>query len=194
MSETKTESKRPAESIQPLAQNRATGTDTVTVACNLPTGHILQIFNIELRETVLPNGRSVQEHEATLNLERGQWYVHGPVNFNSLAATGREINADFRVIKGDLPDTGYALTPGIPRDFWERWEKDNANSPLITGKHIFAASSETRAVGMAREYREFKSGFQGLNQGGDYRVPNGKLIRKFDRNDNATSNTPEEPE
>lgn len=186
------ETTKPTSSPQPLAQNHATGTDTVTVACNIPMGMILQIYNIETQETILPNGRAITENNATLNLDHGQWYVHGPVNFNALAASGRDVNADFRIIKGDVPDGGYALTPGIPRDFWEKWEKDNERSPLITGKHIFAASSETRAVGMSREYREFKSGLQGLNQSGDYRVPNGKLIRKFDRNDNATPNVPEE--
>jgi hypothetical protein len=194
MSETKEDAVRPAKTPQPLAQNRATGTDTVTVACNLPTGLLLQIYNIEIAERTLPNGNVITENHATLNLDHGQWYVHGPVNFNSLAASGREVNADFRVIRGDVPDGGYALTPGIPRDFWEQWERDNARSPLITGKHVFAASSESRAVGQAKEYREFKSGFQGLNQAGDYRVPNGKLIRKFDHNDNVVVNAPEEPE
>jgi len=181
-------------SVQPAAQNRATGTDTVTVACNLPNGHILQIFDVEEVVSVLPNGREIKENVCTLNLDHGQWTLHGPVNFNSLAASGREINVDFRVIKGDAPDTGYALTPGIPRDFWERWLKVYEHSPIVTNRHIFAASSESRAVGMAREYREFRSGLQGLNQAGDYRVPNGRVIRKFDRNDNAVINAPEEPE
>ena len=185
------EQRKPPTSVQTAAQNYATGTDTVTVACNLPNGLILQIYDIEVVETVLPNGRVIKEHQSTLNFEHGQWAVHGPVNFNSLAATGREVNIDFRVIKGDLPDTGYALTPGIPRDFWEKWLKDNERNPLVIGRHIFSADSESRAVGQAKEYREFKSGLQGLNQSGDYRVPSGRTIRKFDRNDNSV--VPEEP-
>lgn len=179
-------------SVQTPAQNRASGTDTVTVACNIPNGLILQIYDVEEVTNFLPNGRPITENNCTLNLDHGQWALHGPVNFNSLAATGREINVDFRVIKGAAPDTGYALTPGIPGDFWERWLKDNAKNPIVLGRHVFAESSQNRAVGHAKEFREFKSGFQGLNQSGDYRVPNGSQVRKFNPNDNRVN--PEEPE
>ena len=193
MSEQKAE-KQLSVSVQSAAQNRATGIDTVTVACNIPNGLILQIFDIEEVTNFLPNGREIKENQCTLNMEHGQWALHGPVNFNALAATGREVNADFRVIRGDIPDTGYALTPGIPRDFWERWLHDNQRNPLVTGKHIFAANSENRAVGQSKEFREFKSGFQGLNQSGDYRVPSGKLVRKFDRQDNRAVSEENEDE
>jgi hypothetical protein len=185
---------QPKASVQTQAQNFATGTDTVTVACNLPNGYVLQMYNIEEVVSFLPNGREIRENNCTLNLEHGQWALHGPVNFNSLAATGREVNVDFRVIKGDAPDCGYALTPGIPRDFWEAWLEVNtkARNPVVTNRNVFAAATETRAVGQAKEFREFKSGLQGLNQRGDYRVPNGKMIRKFDKTDNRT--VPEEEE
>jgi hypothetical protein len=180
MSETK-EAKRP---IAP----RATGTDTVTVACNLPMGVILQMYDIEQVETCLPNGRVIKENNCTLNLDHGQWHIRGVVNRNSLAAVnaGDILPDDYRVIRGAAPDTGYALTYGVPKDFWDEWLKRNENSPLVRGKHIFAASSENRAVGQAREYKEFKSGFQPLDQGGDYRVPRGRGIRKYERGDNRT--------
>jgi hypothetical protein len=173
----------------PIPQ-RATGTDTVTVACNLPQGIILQMFDVEVVETVLPNGRMIKENVATLNLEHGQHHIRGVVDRNSLAAVGAGdiLPDDYRVIRGLTPGTGYALTYDVPRDFWEEWLRRNPDSPLVKGKHIFAAGSESRAVGQAREYKEFKSGFQGLDQGGDYRVPRGgQNVRKFDRTDNRAA-------
>jgi hypothetical protein len=176
-----------AASPQPRVQRRATGTDTVTVACNLPSGFILQLYDVEEVTQFLPNGREFKENQCTLRPDLGRWALHGPVNRSALAATGRDdkLPDDYRLIPGDAPDTGYALTFGVPRDFWERWLKDNEKSPIVLGKHVFAASTTSRAVGQAKEYRELKSGFQGLNQAGDYRVPNGRSVRKFDRTDNS---------
>lgn len=172
------------------ASRRATGTDTVCVACNLPQGFILQIYNVEETEAFLPNGRTIKENVCTLNLEHGQYHIRGIVNRSSLAAVGARdvLPDDYRVVRGTTPDSGYALTYDIPRDFWEAWLKQNQSNPLVKNRHIFAASSENRAVGEAKEYKDFKSGFQGLNQSGDYRVPRGgRGIRKFSPNDNRTT-------
>ena len=166
---------------------QATGTETVTIACNLPQGVVLQLYDVEETEAFLPNGRVIKENVCTLNTEAGQWHVRGVVNRSALAAVGAGdiLPDDYRVVRGERPDTGYALTPGVPRNFWEEWLRRNEDSPLVRGKHIFAEGSEQRAVGHARELKELRSGFQGLDQGGDYRVPNGgRGVRKFDRNDN----------
>jgi hypothetical protein len=178
-----------AASSQPRLRRDATDRSSthVTVACNLPNGFILQLYDVEEVEAVLPNGRVIKENQCTLRPDLGRHALHGPVNRSALAATGREdrLPDDYRLIPGDAPDTGYALTFGVPRDFWERWLKDNERSPIVLGRHVFAAASTGRAVSEAKELREFKSGFQGLNQGGDYRVPNGRAVRKFDKVDNS---------
>jgi hypothetical protein len=175
----------PSPAPKPISR-RATGTDTVTIACNLPMGIVLQIYHVEEVESVLPNGRVIKENVATLNLEHGQWHIRGVVNRNSLAAmgVGDVLPDDYRLIRGAKPDTGYALTYGIPTDFWEEWLRCNADNPIVRGKHIFAATSENRAVGQAREFKDFRSGFQGLDPAGDYRIPRGQ-IRKFQASDNA---------
>ena len=180
---------------------QATGTSTVTVACNLPQGFIMQMYDVEEVSTILPNGREIKENQCTLNLEHGQWHIRGVVNRNSLAAIGAGdvLPDDYRVVRGKnaVPDGGYALTYGVPRDFAEEWFKRNEHSPLVKGKHLFIASSENRAVGQAREWSsQFRSGFEGLNPAGDDRVPNGaNQIRKFDRQDNReTSDTAGEAE
>lgn len=167
---------------KPQMQRRATGTDTVTVACNLPNGIILQLYDVELTETVLPNGRVIKENQCTLRTDQ-QWALRGPVNRSALAATNRDdqLPDDYVVIRSDAPDAGYALTFGVPKEFWEEWLRINESNPLVKNGHVFAARSESDAKAMAKERREFASGFQGLNQVGDYRVPNGRAIRKFDK-------------
>jgi hypothetical protein len=169
---------------------RATGTDTVTVACSLPNGFILQIYDVEIVESVLPNGRAIRENVSTLNLEAGQYALNGQkVDYAALAAGQLP---DYRVIKGSAPDTGYALTPGIPRSFWERWLDQNKLNPLVKNRIVFASGTEARAADEAREYKDLRTGFQGLSQSGDYRVPSGRSIRKYSPTDNRV--TPEQSE
>lgn len=172
-----------AASVQAEAQNHATGTDTVVVCCDIPMGHILEIFDVYEEVSFMQNGREIKENRSVRRPER--WAVHGPVNFGALVLAGREINVDFRVVKGNTPDAGYALTPGIPTDFWDAWLEQNKRGPLVTGHHVFAMRDEQRASGKAKEFRDMRSGLQGLDPSGDYRVPSGRIVRKFDRTDNS---------
>ena len=168
------------EPAKPI-QRPVTGTDTVVVACNLPAGLILQLYDVEVTETVLPNGRVIKENIATLNLEHGQYALNGMAEFSTLSVAGREV-PDYRVVKGATPGTGYALTTGVPRAFWNEWLRRNESNPIVLNRHVFAQGTEARAASQAREMKDQKSGFQGLSQAGDYRVPSG--IRRFDRADN----------
>lgn len=168
----------------PRIQRRATGTDTVTVACNLPNGLDLIVYDIEETETILPNGRSIKENQSTPNLSMGRWVLNG-CKLDMAALAAGEI-PDYRIIKGATPDCGYALTPGIPRELAEKWLEQNKSSPLVTGRNVYIASNDARAAAEAKEYRDLRSGLQGLNQAGDYRVPNGaRAIRKYNANDNG---------
>ena len=170
--------------LTPRVQRQATGTDTCTVACNLPNGLVLQIYDVEETELVLPSGRSIKEHVSTPNWSAGRWTLNG-CKLDMAQLQAGEL-PDFRVIKGSTPDCGYALTPGVPRDFWEKWLEQNRSSPLVLGRHVYSSSTEARAAAEAREYRDFKSELQGLNQAGDYRVPNGgRNIRKYSPADNG---------
>ena len=168
------------EQSKPSVRRRATGTDTVTVACNLPNGLILQLYTTEENISFLPNGREIKEMLSTPDFSLGRWALNGMADFATMAQAGRDI-PDYRIIKGTTPNTGYALTSGIPREFWDEWLKRNSKSPLVTGNHVYAMDTEDAAVGIARDFKNEKSGFQGLNQTGDYRVPKGP--RKFDTKD-----------
>ena len=91
-------------------------TGVVTVACKLPNGLILRIFEeTEDSEPVLGGGsRRVKKfipHETS-------YKVHG-----NAKPFGQEV--DWQIV------AGYGLTPNIPRDFWETWETQNAASALV---------------------------------------------------------------
>jgi hypothetical protein len=66
---------------------------------------------------------------------------------------------------------GYALTHGIPADFWDLWLKQNAGSPLIDPAHpqIFSAGRSTMTSGAAREMKEVRSNLEPLRPSGDPR-------------------------
>jgi hypothetical protein len=70
--------------------------------------------------------------------------------------------------RGRLPEFnatgGYALTPGIPRDFWELWLEQNRNAPYVRNHCIFAASTEDRARAKVRnEYAGVMSGLEPID-------------------------------
>lgn len=58
---------------------------------------------------------------------------------------------------------GYALTQGVPAQFWEAWLAQNKDAPFVKQKLIFAHEKAGNAVGEAKEKREVLSGFEGLN-------------------------------
>lgn len=174
----------------PQRATRRGATDAVTVACSLPNGMLLQVYDVEEVQTSLPNGSVIRENVSTLSADAGQFMLNGSSLDRSALAEGRV--PDYRVIAGSAPGTGYGLTTGVPRALWERWLTQNERGPLVRNRVVFAAESEPRAADEAREYRDLKSGLQGLNPAGDYRVPSGRGIRKYNPNDNRV--TPEQPE
>jgi hypothetical protein len=59
--------------------------------------------------------------------------------------------------------SGYAMTPGIPADFWEKWVEQNRGSDLVKNRIVFAMPTQDRARGKARELREVVSGTEPLD-------------------------------
>lgn len=58
---------------------------------------------------------------------------------------------------------GYALTPGVDKDFWEAWLKQNHKQDYVVNRLIFAMPSIDAAKGEAREHKTVLSGFEPLN-------------------------------
>lgn len=104
--------------------------DKVTVACKLPHGVRLRTFNMEKdREPVMGGG--------TREVKKAVW-------------DGREF-----VIKGVAAPAGmapkarmmggFALTPGVDKDFWEAWLAQNKESDMVKNGLIFAQTQGDRA-------------------------------------------------
>ncbi len=68
---------------------------------------------------------------------------------------------------GWMPDYphvgGYALTSGVPRDFWDKWLEQHADDPVVKNGLIFAHASIDGASGEAREKKAIESGFEGID-------------------------------
>ena len=144
---------------------------TVTVACKLPNGLVIQ------------NEQSREENEPVLGggtRKVTRFYPKGdPVKLNGYAAP-------FGQAPKCLVVGGYALTPGVDAEFWEEWWAFHQQDDLVRNKILFAYERQDRTEAVAREHRSTKSGLEPMNmsmveRGGkqfaaDERVPRAKSV------------------
>lgn len=155
----------------------ASSGETVTVACKLPSGLLLRVFDFEeIMEPVLGGGTRTSKRAVL----RGE-----PIRINGNAVPFGEIpdGEDWTIAKkkGDLFTNGYGITRGVPKDFWELWLRQNAESPMVKNNLVFAVSSVERARDQAKDQSSSVwSGFEPLipNEGKtvDRRAP--KRVQK----------------
>lgn len=130
---------------------------TVTVACKIPQG--LRLILQEKMSRRMPTGRgSDADYKLEeFNVPTGKpYYVFGP----SMPAQGGQ--PDGYILPHAL-EGGYALTSGIPADFWAEWLKQNAEADYVKNHMIFAYdASSTRDK--ARERAELKSGIEPVSR------------------------------
>lgn len=132
---------------------------TVTVACKLPHG--LQLQLCEMTETRVPSlgGTTLPVKQA---VKIGKVYT---VNGN---ASPHGVAPRCRIV------AGYALTDGIPKEFWDKWREQNEDAEYVTHKLIMAWPTNAGADDMAKEHRRVRSGLEpldGQNLKDDPRVP-----------------------
>lgn len=122
-------------------------TATVTIACKLPHGLVL--------ENTTPSGEKVTQR----------------VNGARLRTTesGREINS--HEVTGDYGQ-GYGLTFGVPVDFWEQWVAQNTHYPPFAKGHIFAQGDAANARAQAKEMAGVRTGLEPM-PGKDDKLPDG---------------------
>lgn len=66
---------------------------------------------------------------------------------------------------------GYALTHGVPKDFWDAWIKQHAKAPYVISGMITAHESLDHVRGHAKERVGQMSGLEPLKPDRDPRVP-----------------------
>lgn len=148
------------------AAQRRTG-ETVTVALNHPAGIIMRVFEmVKDYEPVLGGGqREIQKAEM-----RGE-----PIRLNG-NAVGKGFIPSWRVV------AGFALTPGVPKEFWDLWCEQNKDLPLLKNHLICAYPSIDGATAMAEERAGLRSGLEPIVPDNDPRIPknNGRRIETGD--------------
>jgi hypothetical protein len=161
---------------------RSAGGDTVTVACKLPNGVYLRVFEFEeYTEQLLGGG--VKQSKRSIPIGEpfkinGNAVKHGKTPRHRIVVPGGDDQ------DAEIPFTdGYALTQNVPRDLWERWLSQNKESALVQQKLIYASPNVDRAEARALDQSKIRSGLEPLSQERDPRAPRG--ITKGDRKEEA---------
>lgn len=152
---------RGAGEALPTAQ--ATTGETVTVACKLPHGLVLRVFDFVTRHEPVMGGGT---REVKIAFARAETVT---VKGNAVAY-GRVPNW--------VIEEGCGLTPGVNKEFWEKWVEQNADHAAVRAGLIFAYERHEAAVSEARNRHALKSGLEPLDP---QKLPRG--IQPADRTD-----------
>lgn len=131
----------------------ATGTATVNVACKISNGLILRVYEMqEDYEPVLGGGQRKIDKAFQVGEDV---VIHGnvldPEMFRSRKMPRYEHVG------------GYAITRGVPKDFWDLWLKQNADQPCVINKLVFGFESLDRVRDVASELEPVESGYEGID-------------------------------
>ncbi len=137
----------------PVPPPPKTSGDTVVVACKLPAGAKLRVHTWVVRQTILAAGSKVEERVAEPTGESVT--LNGSALDPAMLAAGRFPE---HPIVG-----GYALTPHVPREFWERWLEENAESDLVKNHIIFAHGTEASARDASKTHEKQLSGLEPID-------------------------------
>lgn len=128
---------------------------TVTVACKVPGGLRLRLFEmVDALETIPGVGQRTAKMAQPVG---EQVVINGPAHPVNRAPL-HEING------------GYAMTFGVPKDFFNEWMRQNKDSAMVKNRLIFAHENTDHARGQAREQAEIRTGIEGINPDGDPRL------------------------
>lgn len=134
---------------------------TVTVACKMPTGLILQLCRRTVQRIRTKDG----VYEQPMFEKIGQKvHIIGPASPAGQLPKGykRPLLA---------PEGGYALTLNVDKDFWDEWLEQNKDTDIVKNKVIYAMPTRDGAEGMSADLEEVRSGLEALTGADDPRVP-----------------------
>jgi hypothetical protein len=129
---------------------------TVTVACKIPQGMVLQLQHPMMRRVPTGRGQENDYQNVEFMIYGGpRYHVFGPAVPAMGGVPGGYILP--KAIEG-----GYALTDGIPASFWATWKEQHAKADYVTSGMIFAYD-DASAKSAAREQGERLSGLEPLH-------------------------------
>lgn len=139
------------------------GAKTVTVACKIPSGLVLQLCEEQDRSEAVMGG--------------------GVKNFKQFFKVGEKVTLNgFSVPRGPDFDAdnvqpvagGFGLTYGVNAEFFRKWMEQNKDSDMVRNKLIFAHEKPEYVRDKAKERQaDVLSGLEPLKQAGDPRAPRG---------------------
>jgi hypothetical protein len=145
----------------------ATSGQKCTVACALPMGAILDVYRIEEYSEPSPTG-AAQRAKRAVPIEEKRIVLRGWAQPGTPAGT----------VSPTGTASGFGLTFGVDRETFDTWLRDNAQSPLVKNRIIFAAGTEDRARDEARELEAVRSGLEPIEPGAPgERVPDKRIGR-----------------
>jgi len=130
--------------------NDVPSTATVTVASKFPMDFTLRLYDFVKRYEAIVGGGSREIKIAERRRDERDFIVQG----NSWPQNkGPHQRIDF----------GFAMTPGIPKDFWLEWLDQNKDAAFVKNGMLFAHVEAASALSEAREKEAEKSGLERLD-------------------------------
>ena len=130
---------------------------TVTVACKLPHGLILRIFEMEEYQEPMRDG-SWKTMERAREIPDKRFVVRGTWVGSAGQAYARGNSAVAELLPG-----GYAITHGCPKELWDIWHKQNKESMLVKNRVIFAHPDHASVTQSAQSNRDVTSGMEPIH-------------------------------
>ena len=133
---------------------------TVSVGCKLPAGLVLQVFEVrDGTELVMGGGvRTIKVHHR----------LDKKVHLNG-SATVFGVTSEHQIVGG------YGITEGVDSDFFELWQRQNADSDIVQRRLVFACPKNDAVMTEARATKDTRTGLEPIDQNN---LPKG--IAKFD--------------
>lgn len=124
---------------------------TVTVCSKLPMSMWIHVDHETTRRVP---GRYGSEPETIFNPGK-QYWIRGTAEPAGQAPKGYK--------RPEIVEGGFAMTHGIPADFWEEWKKQHAETDMVKNGLIFAHANRDYVEGHSEEHAKLQSGFQALD-------------------------------
>jgi len=121
-------------------------TATVSVACKLPHGLVLRLFDIvdAVESNALGDVRAIKRAEPRPEVVTIKGYLEKQRPDQPMAARG----------------SSYAVTHGVDKDFFEKWLVQNKDHDAVKNKLIFASEKQDTVRGMMNEFKGTRSGLE----------------------------------
>lgn len=138
----------------------------VTVACKLPAGIEMRLFDMVKVRQPLMGGGFREVDEARVRASAGSVFIRGN-------AVPHNRTPRYRIVApgGALFTDGFALTANVSKDFFDEWMSQNKDSDLVRNGLIFAHDKADSAAAMAKERIKERSGLEPMLQEKDPRAP-----------------------